>query len=198
MRTLILGTFLVCSFLLSLDIPARAQERSSADDLSIAKEVRALLIRERAVFGRIRVEVRNGRVRLWGDVPSEETVRRAEEIAYSVPGVTEVINEINTLSSVSERVRALRDDPQTRDLAETAKESSEKVKLGMDTMTVWITIAVVVLIVGGVYFLAWLHRREAENQQLLEQEMLGQKAQTYYSLRRVVNTLRRRERGGSD
>jgi osmotically-inducible protein OsmY len=74
------------------------QERSVGDaveDGRVEFEVNArLLDRDVGLFGRVATEVVEGRVLLTGVVPTEDERITAAEIAWSVPGVREVINEL--------------------------------------------------------------------------------------------------------
>jgi osmotically-inducible protein OsmY len=79
------------------------QERSmgdAVDDTRIEIEVNAALLnKDHVLFGQVATEVVEGRVLLVGDVQRREDRVTAAELAWSVKGVREVINEINVAES---------------------------------------------------------------------------------------------------
>lgn len=67
----------------------------SIDDATAANSVRSkLMAMDRAAFGGVEVEVAQGQLLLSGMAPSPESKAMAERVAWSVPGVDEVANEI--------------------------------------------------------------------------------------------------------
>ncbi len=79
------------------------QERSvgdAVDDTRIEIEVNAgLLDKDHVLFGQVGTEVVEGRVLLAGKVQKREHRITAAEVAWAVPGVREVINEIEVEDS---------------------------------------------------------------------------------------------------
>ncbi len=79
------------------------QERSmgdAVDDTRIEVEVNAALLdKDHVLFGQVATEVVEGRVLLVGDVQRRQDRVTAAEIAWSVNGVREVINEIEVAES---------------------------------------------------------------------------------------------------
>lgn len=79
------------------------QERSvgdAVDDTRIEVEVNAgLLDKDHVLFGQVGTEVVEGRVLLAGKVQQREHRITAAEVAWAVPGVREVINEIQVEES---------------------------------------------------------------------------------------------------
>jgi len=77
---------------------AAAEERgikTAAEDAWIATQLNEKLFRhDHVLFGKVNLEVREGRVLLTGNVPSPEARVDAVRLAWQVPGVREVLNEI--------------------------------------------------------------------------------------------------------
>ena len=80
----------------SLDFAKDRSARETVQDykISIAMKKRFMIKGFSDLYSRITVEVIEGRVMLLGEVKEEEDINRAIEIAWSVRGVTEVINEL--------------------------------------------------------------------------------------------------------
>ena len=65
------------------------------DDLSITTRVKSKLVAERASnLTRVDVDTDRGTVYLIGSVSSEDAKGKAEQLAKSVNGVTDVVNEL--------------------------------------------------------------------------------------------------------
>lgn len=78
---------------------ASAKDRSfgdTIDDLTIATKIKKEFISKgfKKLYARVYVEVVQGRVLLTGSVETEEDIIKSVEIAWSIYGVREVINEI--------------------------------------------------------------------------------------------------------
>lgn len=77
---------------------AAAQERGfmgAVDDTKIATQIRHFLFQhDHVLFGKVNLEVHEGRVLLTGNVPSPEARVDAVRLAWQAGGVREVINEI--------------------------------------------------------------------------------------------------------
>lgn len=80
------------------------QERSftnAVDDFNIQTELNARLIGESgALFANVNSSVIEGRVHLTGSVPAQEDRLKVTRIAWIVPAVREVINDIEVTSDV--------------------------------------------------------------------------------------------------
>ena len=114
MKNLITGYLLACFFILQSCVPAIligtaattakvgsviSEERSLGsviDDTTISTSIQKefFLRGFSALFKRIKIQVREGRVLLTGDVASSEEIRKAVEICWSKRGVKEVLNEL--------------------------------------------------------------------------------------------------------
>lgn len=95
-RSRVLGIVAVALMLAGCTGLARPSiESQAADDITLAAEVKAALIRMPAASAAtIDVEAEQGVVRLRGVVDTETQRRRAARLAREVPGVVQVRNEI--------------------------------------------------------------------------------------------------------
>lgn len=82
-----------------------------------------LMVDGRIDAGEIDVEVHNGEVSLNGTVADRQAKRRAEELAESVPGVTDVQNRLRVRESYREAQGAYRGDARSREEARYGHES---------------------------------------------------------------------------
>src|SRR6185369_13462117 len=74
----------------------------AVDDFDTRTELSArLLADDPKMFNDVSTSVIEGRVHLAGNVPTDEQRRRATEIAWSTPNVTEVVNDIEVLERTS-------------------------------------------------------------------------------------------------
>lgn len=92
----------------SLDFAKDRSARETVQDykISIALKKRFIMKGFADLYARINFEVIEGRVMLLGEVKEEEDINRAIEIAWSVRGVNEVINELK-ISENSKRFDAM-------------------------------------------------------------------------------------------
>lgn len=92
--------FLVCFVLAAFLMGCAATEKSRSsgqvlDDAAITAKVKTEIIREPTLKAlQINVDTYKGVVQLSGFVDSEESVRKAGEVAASVPGVKSVKNNL--------------------------------------------------------------------------------------------------------
>ena len=85
----------------SLD-PQERPFSKAVDDFNTRAELNASLLAEDAkMFNGVSTTVIEGRVHLSGNVPTDEQRRRATEIAWATPNVTEVVNDIEVLERTS-------------------------------------------------------------------------------------------------
>lgn len=92
----------VCSFVLFLAIvcstvPVRAASKPVSDDLVYDNVRRKLATDDEVKGGGLEVEVKEGKVILRGQVPSEKKRIKAEKLARKVAGVKSVDNEIKVV-----------------------------------------------------------------------------------------------------
>lgn len=84
---------------------AAAQERGfsgAVEDTRIAAQVNHLLFQhDHVLFGKVNLEVHDGRVLLTGNVPTPEARVDAVRLAWQAAGVREVINELQVNDSAS-------------------------------------------------------------------------------------------------
>ena len=85
----------------SLD-PQERPFSKAVDDFNTRAELNAsLLAEDPKMFNDVSTTVIEGRVHLSGNVPTDEQRRRATEIAWATPNVTEVVNDIEVLERTS-------------------------------------------------------------------------------------------------
>lgn len=107
--TTVLRILLLAAAALVLDgcvgVSLDPQERpfsKAVDDFNTRAELNASLLAEDAkMFNGVSTTVIEGRVHLSGNVPTDEQRRRATEIAWATPNVTEVVNDIEVLERTS-------------------------------------------------------------------------------------------------
>ena len=107
--TTVLRILLLAAAALLLDgcvgVSLDPQERpfsKAVDDFNTRAELNASLLAEDAkMFNGVSTTVIEGRVHLSGNVPTAEQRRRATEIAWATPNVTEVVNDIEVLERTS-------------------------------------------------------------------------------------------------
>ena len=107
--TTVLRILLLAAAALLLDgcvgVSLDPQERpfsKAVDDFNTRAELNASLLAEDAkMFNGVSTTVIEGRVHLSGNVPTDEQRRRATEIAWATPNVTEVVNDIEVLERTS-------------------------------------------------------------------------------------------------
>lgn len=86
---------LIVHALREFNIAATLGSRKRLADLALASRVEALLVSNAGIWvQRLRVSADNGRVTISGEVISDEDRAIAEQIALSVPGVVEVVDDL--------------------------------------------------------------------------------------------------------
>lgn len=103
LRTLLL-TLLVAPLLSAcVGVQLNTQERSfftAVGDLNIKTEFNARLLGEsNAMFAGVSSTVIEGRLHITGNLPTAEDRRRVTQIAWSIPAVREVVNDIEVATS---------------------------------------------------------------------------------------------------
>jgi len=99
MMSRITWTVSVLALLLAMLAPAALLEAAYLDDQRIANDVAARLSGDMR-FAAIRITTLNGVVHLTGPVDSAATSASAVQIAQQVPGVRQVVNQLQLASSV--------------------------------------------------------------------------------------------------
>lgn len=101
-------------------------KNSSFTDGWISAEVKArLMMAEQIPSGEINVDSDNGRVTLFGIVPTADVKAAAESEAKAVNGVTQVDNELQVVATAAKKAVDAKDTDISRDLALAFKDHSE-------------------------------------------------------------------------
>lgn len=92
---------------------AGAEDRAKERDGEIEERLENLLKEDQALAGRdIEVEVNAGVVTLTGEVASEQDKRRAVNMAYGIPGVTNIVDALE-VKAANENPRRTRNNPRS-------------------------------------------------------------------------------------